>query len=438
MSELSDVRDACFGVNLQQQGRGFYIALEFLAMIRGALEIDEAPLAPDLVPPTIVRRSHDVARRLASGEIEKVDPQTIEELGGQEIAELLGRLFRSLMVSVPGRREATLPWQQIYLTPYVGELIHWDAVQRARRGGVAQIEEYSFRGVGAYAHWLVRTDQDVARLDSTRDALRLLVGDAGSPLGVLARASKARDQADEQTSRRDDQPLPAAINDTPWVEHLREGLNRIVTRRLPREKRIEMVMHWVPYVMGRHVLRTAEIRTSRDATPLVSDFTFGTGPVRSLARRHYKDSVTTVLDAMDLTARRNGVAQHLTDSERRRKWNGPRSFFTGTLSMIGALNAPVGAQHLTLKLPLLEAILAASIPVGRQTEFSTLCTLFYDDLGIVVDARSAGDAGLLEFANASDFELNEQGLAAQMRSLGVLHDYSDSTRMVAIAELKTP
>jgi hypothetical protein len=197
-----------------------------------------------------------------------------------------------------------------------------------------------------------------------------------------------------------------------------------------------MLLHWIPYVMARHVLMTAEVRLGRPASaPLVADFTSAPGPVRSLARRHYKDAVTTVLDAMDLTAQRLGIAQSLPDSERRRKWGPPRSFFTGTLAMVGALNAPVGTQHLTFGLPLLEAAVAASIPPQRQVEFASLCRQFADEFGVVIDARSAGQAGLLEFANASDFELNEEGLADRLRSLGVLHDFSDSTRMVAVPEL---
>ncbi len=438
MSQLSDVRDACFGLNLQQQGRGFYIALELLAIVRGSVELGHTPLSSEVGPPEILRRSHDAARRLAAGELDKLNDHEIEELGGREIAELLGRLFRSLMVSVPGRREAGLPWQQIYLTPYVGELIHWDAVQRARRGGGAVIEEYSYRGVGAYAHWLLRNDENPGRLGHTRDAFAELVSDAKTPLGTLARSAAARDQARHLQGPLDDAPTTGALNDTRWVESLREGVNRVVTRSLPREKRIEMLLHWVPYVMARHVLRTAELRVGRDdPSPLVVDFTAATGPVRSLARRHYKDAVTTVVDAMDITAQRVGVAQDVPEADRRRKWGPPRSFFTGTLSMIGALNAPVGSQHLTFALPLLEAIVAASIPPRRQIEFSSLCRQFAEDFGVVIDARSAGQSGLLEFANASDFELNEAGMAGQLRSLGVLHDFSDSTRMIAIPDLST-
>ena len=100
--------------------------------------------------------------------------------------------------------------------------------------------------------------------------------------------------------------------------------------------------------------------------------------------------------------------------------------------MIGALNAPVGSQHLTFGLPLLEALVAAAIEPRRQIEFSSLCQLLDDEMGVIVNARAASTADLLQYANASDFEQNEAGLAQQLRSLGVLHDFSDSTRMVAM------
>src|SRR4051794_7147931 len=99
-------------------------------MVRGAGDLGQEALATTQAAPEIRRRSHDAARRLASGEFGLLQAEQIQDLGGPEIAEVLGRLFRSVMVSVPGRRQAGLPWQQIYLTPYVGELIHWDAVQR--------------------------------------------------------------------------------------------------------------------------------------------------------------------------------------------------------------------------------------------------------------------------------------------------------------------
>jgi hypothetical protein len=439
MIDFGKVRDACFGVNLQQQGRGYYIALELLAIIRGTIERNDLALPEGDDPPVFLRHSHDASRRLAAGSLDSMTASAIEELGGNEIAELLGRLFRSLMVSIPGRRQSNPPWQQIYLTPYVGELVHWDAVERKRRGRVAAIEEYSFRGVGAYAHRMLRTDEDRERLATTRQALRALVADGTSPLSVLARAARTRDEATPTEATLDDEPTSGRNTPpTPWIESLRRGTNFIVTRDLPAEKRIDLLMHWIPYVMARHILRVAELRIDRvNSGPIVVDFSDGPGPVRSLARRHYKDAVTTVVDAMDRTAVDLKIGIDVAESERRRKWGPPRSFFTGTMSMIGALNAPVGSQHFTFALPLLEAVVAACVPPGGQLEFSTLCDTLANDLGVIVDAEAAASSDLLEFANASDFEANAEGLAHRLRSLGVLHDYSDSTRMVSIPELKS-
>jgi hypothetical protein len=434
--DYATVRDKCFGVNVQQQGRGYYVALELLAIIRGSHELGLEPLAADDEPPRLLRHSHDAARRLAAGTPELMDPESIDELGGPDLAALLGRLFRSIMVSIPGRRETGIPWQQLYLTPYVGELVHWDAVQRKRRERGAVIEEYSFRGVGAYAHRLLRTDPNMARLDETRDALLRAVSDGSTPLSVLARAASARDEATPTEATLDDEP--AAGDGTPstvWIEALRSGTHHIVTRDLPREKTVDLLMHWVPYAMARHILDISRARVGEDAAVVVVDFTGGAGPVRSLARRNYKDAATTIVDAMDRTCIDIGMGTGTTESDRRRKWGPARSFFTGSMSMIGALNAPVGSQFFTFGLPLLEAVVAALVPAGEQSEFSRLCDTLAAELGVVVDARNAASSGLLAFANASDFELNAQAFAAQLRSLGVLQDYSDSTQMVSVQEL---
>jgi hypothetical protein len=425
-----EVRAECFGAEFQQQGRGYYVALELLAVARGVLELGGVVLAPDDDAPRLRRRSHDTARRLAAGASDELSSAVIDELGGADVADVLGRLFRSLTVPIPGRRTKTPPWQQLHLTPFVGQLVHWDAVIRRSR---VSIEEYTYRGVGSYAYRLLRTDPDSERLKATRGALVALVSDAETPLSVLGRAARARDEAAPSEYTAAGEPdVGATLPDTPWVELLRSGTNAIVTRSLPREKRVELILHWVPYAMARHLLSLADIRIGTGPPrPLVLDFTGRPGPVRRLARRHFKDAATAIVDAMDRTASEKGIAQDEVESDRRKRWTAPRSFFTGTLAMIGGLNAPVGTQYLTLGLPLLEAVVAAMVPAPIQVEFAACSEdILGQDLGLIVDARSAARCGLLEFANASDFEVNAERLADRLRSLGLLHDFSDRTRMV--------
>lgn len=437
MTEAADVRQRCFGAEFQQQGRGFYVALELFAMVRGTVELGGTPLARDDQPPTFSRRSHDAARRLAAGPTSEPPMDRADELGGAEVADVLGRLFRTLTVPVPGRRTRTPPWQLLHLTPFVGQLVHWDAVVRRRRGSaVVSIEEYAYRGIGAFAHRLLRTDDDVARLDATRAGLAELVSDANTPLGVIARATGARDA--EQPKETTNQTEPELGLDTPataWIELLRSGTHAIVTRQLPREKRVELLMHWVPYAMARHLLAMADDHLGGRIRSLTLDFGHGPNPVRAVSRRHLKDATTSIVDAMDQEALRTAVEHDESESDRRRRWTAPRSFFTGTMAMIGGLNAPTGLQHMTLGLPLLEAVVSATVPRGTQLELARFCEqTLGDKLGLVVDARTAGRRGLLEYANASDFELNAERLAERLRSLGLLQDFSDRTKMVAVPE----
>lgn len=102
--------------------------------------------------------------------------------------------------------------------------------------------------------------------------------------------------------------------------------------------------------------------------------------------------------------------------------------------MIGGLNAPAGAQHLTLGLPLLEAVVAATLR-SPEVELTWFCEeVLGQQLRLVVDARTAGSRSMLEFANASDFEANSERFASRLRSLGLLQEFSDRTRMVVPPE----
>src|SRR4051794_28698758 len=156
-----------FGVNVQEQGRGFYVSLELLAIARGVLLLDpDQLLAPTTSPVTYVRASHDLARRIAVG-----DDIPLEALAsavqGAAAYETLSALLSSLLVEVPGRRR-TPRWFSSHFYPYVGELIHYDAVQRR---GTPSIERYVFRDGGGWAYHVLRSDPQATRRSETRDGL---------------------------------------------------------------------------------------------------------------------------------------------------------------------------------------------------------------------------------------------------------------------------
>ena len=103
-----DVVRELFGAILSNQGRGFYVGLELMALIRGTLDHDGSVLptpSSDGSPITITRRSHDFARRLM-GEPRALALGEDATIQGDNALETLAALGRGLRVPVPGRRRA--------------------------------------------------------------------------------------------------------------------------------------------------------------------------------------------------------------------------------------------------------------------------------------------------------------------------------------------
>src|SRR4051794_38120727 len=141
-----------FGTNLEQQGRGFYVALELFAMVRGSWELDPKLVLPPASEITSYRRrSHDFARRLATSTTIDTD-EVGKALQGATTQDTLVALLSSLVVEVPGRRRAP-KWFAAHLYPFIGELVHYDAVERRDK---PSIERYTFRDGGGLAHFLLR------------------------------------------------------------------------------------------------------------------------------------------------------------------------------------------------------------------------------------------------------------------------------------------
>ena len=147
----NDVVQPCFGAGYYDQGRGFNVGLELLALARGTfLETNQ------VLPPfdsesaiAVERHSHDFARRLPyRGGAAPLFKETDQaHLRGDATAETLQSLVETLTVPVVGRR--IIKFNQRMLLPYYGELIHYDAVERRIQGEwTISVERYTFRGTG--------------------------------------------------------------------------------------------------------------------------------------------------------------------------------------------------------------------------------------------------------------------------------------------------
>jgi hypothetical protein len=454
----------CFGASLYVQGRGYFVTLELFAICRGLL--DSAPSeerASALLPPPhpdetalhYQRRSHDFARRVPMHSGEDLLEGTPQNLEGDDTRETLAALIDALTVPLPGSR-GPLTFKRRMLYPFVGELVHYDAVDRANRSGDGPsrritLDRYNYRGAGAFAHRVLRTDEDAARLDVVRSGLFELVSDSGTSLGRLANALAVHDAARQDDDFADEGEPRSRImrGGERWSEHLRTGVRNIVARtEIPRAKRVELLMHWVPFCVARYQLDVACAVLDRP----VEIIPYDQRPVRNTIRRASQRLVSRVpgviSDALVETARR--LAEDTQDESRRSQFaeiargsasgallKDTRAFFASTMATVGALNAPTGIRHFTVKLPLAEALVNAALPPGTTMTFDRFCNrVLYDDYGLVGDEQSAASAGLDATIDRAEFKENSEAFARQLQSLGLLVEYSDATRLVR-AEVTT-
>jgi hypothetical protein len=463
-----------FGVNLERQGRGFYVPLEMLAIARGVhLAHQEDPekfagLLDGGADVAYRRTSHDLARRIATrARIVEGDEELSKavELDSPETMATLHALFSSLLVEIPGRRSQP-GWFGVHIYPFVGELIHYDAVERRikqsdassknsdkkrkQAGKVApginapSIERYLFRDGGGWAYKVLRSDPDSDRKEATRKGLADLVQDSGTPLGNLAKALSAHDfDYDEAPVKGTDEGITLHEDLSPWPGLLREGTRNIVTRiaTVPRAKRTESLMHWVPYCLARHQLHLA--RTKLGATDQVSillDFGNEATPLRRESQKNLTGFRNDIVNAINVQAREM-IDETEGNEARRRRYErftkeagnavaSPRAFFSETLAAVGALNATVGRRHFTMKPPMLEGLVSATIPQGTEMEFDQFCELLYEKYGLVIENKVAAASPLAYEVDPSFLDHNGKAFREKLAAIGLLTQYSDATSMV--------
>lgn len=117
-----DLVQATFGGALYQQGRGFYSALELLAILRGEvllekLEEDLGPSEERLLPASgsasYLRPGHDHARRLLVA-----DDDVVEGVfANSDTRGAVSALLRGIEAPVPGRRQTPDKWQLRHFYP---------------------------------------------------------------------------------------------------------------------------------------------------------------------------------------------------------------------------------------------------------------------------------------------------------------------------------
>ena len=431
------VSKAAFGATLTDQGRGLYVGLELLALLRGSLDASGDVLPrPSATPIKILRRSHDFARRLMADKCELADVE-LKSLGDRDTYETLRALYTGLRVPIPGRRKRP-DWLGEHFMPSVGELVHYDAAWRAKRKKDkdlptekrVSIERYTYRGAGGLAHKVLRVDPDAARWGRVRDGLRALVADSETPLGRLSQSLLVRDQAepDEFEEMREHEAL---VQETRWTEGLRSGIERIVARPIPPAKKAEAVIIWSAYCVARHQLERAATIVDEPEPHLPVDMGSVAGPIRRRSSEAHERARSLIVRALEGTA--GDIAPEIMMPGSSKKWRDQcRNFFSGTLGSIGCLNAITGKRHFTFRLEFLETMVYATLGTKEEIQFERFCRkILFERQGLVVDAASAGQSSVCKAMNRSAFNDNENRLVDRLETLGLLHRFSDQTRMVS-------
>jgi hypothetical protein len=217
--------------------------------------------------------------------------------------------------------------------------------------------------------------------------------------------------------------------ESPWIDLLRDGVRRIVSReRLPRAKRAEALMHWVPYAIARYEMDVSFRTCKLDVLAVPVDFGAGASPLRRRSREVHDRCRAVIVDALETRAEE--VAPAILGPGKSRSWrDSARQFFSGTLSAVGALNATTGKRHFVLGDQLLEAVVLAQ--VDAELPIRTFCKeILHGQLGLVVDQASAQACPDLVRLNSSDMDRNAKRLEERLETLGLLVRYSDATSLV--------
>jgi hypothetical protein len=415
-----------FGAPLSQQGRGYYVTLELLAICWGTQHGSLKKVLPTLAPGQALlfrQRSHDFARRWMRGQFLSEADRT--RVVGEDAEETLRTLLESLRVPIPHIRR--LPdWGYQHLYPYIGELIHYDALQR--RGRVS-MEMNTYRGGGALVHKMLRTDPEPERLERNRAGLRALVTEEGGPLGRLARALSTHDEVRPESERQDRNEAEAIVHESSrWVGLLRDGVANITSRpETPRSKQVELLMSWVPYCVARHQMDRAAAALDRESPYVAVAIDPDSSALRQAGRRQLDSARAAVHEALmkvaaDLAAADEPWAQHFEALADGGGWSeAPQQFLTGTLATVGALNANTGRRHFVASLELIEALVHAALKPNQEVPYESFCeSILFGKLGIVVDPVSGAQVLLTDDIDHGELRRNSEFLASELKSLGLL------------------
>jgi len=433
---LDATRHNIYGFLPQRKDNGFYIALEFFALVRGVCELNPGMfLNPNSDGKKYRRISHDFARRVACGVLPLAALEGI--MDREETLAASQALFSSLLVVSPGQNKLSNNWKTRHFFPFDGEMIHYDALERGRPPKrEIIIQEEVFRGAGRWIYAALSRDSNSPRRQVVADRMQSLFETDSSALGRLFRNAATHNVKPVDSNFPDlmsSIDLHEDVSD--WPERLRQGVQNIVTReQLPRTSRIRDLMHWMPYCLARHVLALAAATAEIPEPHLAVDLQRTSNQLKTQSQSQVKDfrSIFSKAHLADTPADDAREAQSSTSAMKRaNKESGETAgFFTQTLFKVGALNSDGGTRNFTITPPLSAALVAAATAPGKEMNFNHFVDLIATDFKAVIGRPTLVGIKWLDRIDNGVFEKNESLFASQLRASGLLTRYSDSTSMV--------
>lgn len=412
-----EVSRELFGGVLDFDAAGHYPGLELLNFVycNGGEEV-----LPRGGSVHLLRRSHDFGRRLVWDESFESDPRRHTVLLGDDAAEeTLRELLRCLQLDIPsGSKDPK--WSRAHFFPYTPSLIHWDA--RDRNGKIG-IERLYLRGGGALAFKILRSDENLVRNQRMKEGFQqLYAATAESPLEILAGFINDQSKQDVQPSEDEIERLTRSNLDE-FEDVYRDGMLNILEQRdATSVAKVRAIMGWTALWLVLMQNKRARGRLNLGSTPIICDCGANSAQLRRASQRCLQEVLDNIVQAVVK------VEPKLPNAQR----NKIRSFFWATAAANGFLNAWRGRKHFTLSVDVLEMIVLAMIPSGKELPYERFVTeVLYDRLGIAIGRGAAEASGLVNSIDASIFEENEAQLAHQMIAAGLVTQYSDATRMVS-------
>ncbi len=423
-TKTPDISLELFGGILVADAAGYYPGLELMNYVYGCVH----GILPDIPNPRFERIGQDFARRIVWDQ-EKLldDKKRYPKSPPTEAAGVLEHLLKCLQLEVPDRTSTN--WEAAHFFPYTRSLVHWDARKGRSGQKEVQIERRYLRGGGALAYKVLRQDPDPQRRDAIRAGFHdLMPSDNSTPLESLTGALARRGNKNEAVNcekEAEARPGTDVLDD-----HYRSGIKSVLSHRdLSSTTRIRAVMIWTGFWLAVRQRDRSSARLDLDKTPMIIDCGSGPSQLRRESVRALKEIVARIGDA---------ARDYLGDSEKLK----PKSrqdlagFFTRTLAWVGMLNSFKGRRYFVIKLDLLEALVLTHVESGGEMPFESFTTILYKNYGLVFGRDAAAKAGFLTRLDASIFEDNEEDFATQLRAAGLMHAYSDATRMVGTKALR--